>query len=101
VPAGFEVDPDRLDEMAVRFRQTSDDLNDLRSLASFAAAVDLQGTPSGETFALAWGRFERAYDDLAKSAAAIAAKLNQNALKYRDTDRSTKFDGTRLNRNRD
>ena len=102
MPAGFEVDPNRLDGMAERFRQVSRDLNDLGSLASSAAAVDLKGTPSGAAFANAWEQFAGAYERLTKSAVAIGAKLNQNALKYREADRSAtgKVDGARPERNR-
>lgn len=100
--AGFEVDPDRLDALAVRFRQVSLDLNDLGRLGPLAAAVDLQGTASGSTFAHAWDEFARAYEGLAKSAGAIGAKLNQNALKYREADSSPtgNLDGDRPARNR-
>lgn len=98
--AGFEVDPDQLDGLAVRFRQASLDLNDLGRLGSLAAAVDLQGTPSGSAFAHAWDQFARSYEGLAKSAGAIGTKLNQNALKYREADSSTtgKLDGARPER---
>jgi len=99
--AGFEVDPDYLDGLAVRFRQASVDLNDLGRLGSLAAAVDLQGTPSGSAFAQAWDQFARAYEGVAKSAGAIGAKLNQNALKYREADSSsTGNDAARPGRNR-
>lgn len=84
--AGFEVDPDQLDGLAARFRQASHELNDLGHLAPSAAAVDLQGTPSGQAFAHAWEQLSRAYDSLAKGALAIGEKLNQNALTYREAD---------------
>ncbi len=99
---GFEVDPDRLDALAVRFRQASLELNDLGRVGPLAAAVDLQGTPSGSTFAHAWDEFARAYEGLAKSATAIGTTLNQNALKYREADSSPtgNLDGDRPARNR-
>jgi WXG100 family type VII secretion target len=85
-PAGFEVDPDQLDGLAARFRQAAQELNDLGHLASTAAGVDLQGTPSGPAFAQAWEQFAHAYESLAKGAIAIGTKLNQNALTYREAD---------------
>jgi uncharacterized protein YukE len=84
--AGFEVDPDRLDELATRFRQASKELNDLGHLAPSAAAVNLTGTPAGPAFAQAWEQVARAYESLAKGALAIGSKLNQNALTYREAD---------------
>jgi uncharacterized protein YukE len=83
---GFEVDPDYLDGLAAQFRQASHDLNDLGRLAPSAAAVDLQGTPSGQAFAHTWEQLARAYESLAKGALAIGTKLNQNALAYREAD---------------
>lgn len=102
MPAGFEVDPNGLDGMADRFRQASHDLNDLPSLASSAAGVDLRGTPSGAAFAHAWEQFAGAYERLAKSAIAIGAKLNENARKYREAESSTtaRLDSPRHDRNR-
>jgi len=99
---GFEVDPDWLDALAVRFRQASLDLNDLGRVGPLAAAVDLQGTPGGSTFAYAWDKFARAYEGLAKSAGTIGATLNQNARKYREADSSPtgNLDGDRPARNR-
>jgi WXG100 family type VII secretion target len=100
--AGFEVDPDQLDGLAARFRQAAQELNDLGHLARSAAAVDLHGTPSGPAFAQAWEQFARAYDSLAKSAMAIGAKLNQNALTYREADSASigNVDGAARGRHR-
>jgi WXG100 family type VII secretion target len=84
--AGFEVDPDRLDELAARFQQASQELNDLGHLAASAARVDLQGTASGPAFAQTWEQLAHAYESLAKGAVAIGTKLGQNALTYRDAD---------------
>lgn len=84
--AGFEVDPDQLDGLAARFRQAAQELNDLGHLAASAAAVDLQGTPSGPAFAETWKQFAAVYESLAKGAVAIGTKLNQNALTYREAD---------------
>lgn len=87
--AGFEVDPDRLDGMGALFRQVSQDLNDLGRLSSSAGAVDLHGTPGGAAFAHAWDQLSRAYRNLAREAATIGLKLNENARQYRETEGST------------
>ena len=93
MPAGFEVDPDRLDAMADRFRHVSHDLNDLRSLTSSAAAVDLEktwaGPSAGRFFAEAWEQFANAYKGLTNAAEAIGSKLNQNAAAYREIESRT------------
>src|SRR5260370_12265737 len=100
--SSLQVVPDRWGASAVRFRQASLELNDLGRVGPLAAAVDLQGTPSGSTFAHAWDEFARAYEGLAKSATAIGTTLNQNALKYREADSSPtgNLDGDRPARNR-
>ncbi len=100
--AGFEVDPDQLDGLADRLRQAAQELNDLGHLASSAARVDLQGTPTGPAFAQAWKQFAGVYEGLAKGALAIGAKLNQNALTYREADGASlgNLDGAESGRHR-